>query len=216
MSQDNPCQEIVCRGQAAIARQRRAFEDWLDIAEALLVGRTVVMRATHTNTPTGARFEKAMAEWLIANSFREIDKAARCRLLECLQHRAEIEVWRSRLTDSERFRFNHPNTVWRKWRAATSVPVSNTEIKLSAVAKFKARVAFLEEENHRMRRDIERGGGDLWTRDDRAQDIAQVILATLSKTKAKDVAHAILRELKKDESNSKSDQIILAQIGGAA
>jgi hypothetical protein len=44
-----------------------------------------------------------------------------------------------------------------------------------------------------MRREIERGGGDLWTAEDRAQDIAKVILSKLTKRKAETVAREILK-----------------------
>jgi hypothetical protein len=140
LAQDNPSrpaehQEMVRRGQQAMARQRRGWDDWLAIGEALAVGRAEVMRKVGTNEPIGRRYEKAMAEWLVANSFKEIDKGTRSRLLDCLEHRTEIEAWRSVLTGSERFRFNHPNTLWRKWRAATTVPDPNAKPRTSPVAR---------------------------------------------------------------------------------
>ena len=121
LSCDNPSELKIRLGQEAMARQRRRWEDWIIIAEALDVGRAEVMRDLHTNQPTGRRYEKAMGEWLVANGFKEIDKAARCRLLECLQRRDDIEKWRALLTDGERFRFNHPGAVLRRWKAATAV-----------------------------------------------------------------------------------------------
>ena len=54
--------------------------------------------------------KKAMAEWLVANGFKEIDKGVRCRLLECLQYSDEIKKWRELLTESERFRLHAPWT----------------------------------------------------------------------------------------------------------
>jgi hypothetical protein len=75
------------------------------------------MRAAHTNEPKGKHYERAVAEWLKAHSFDEINKGTRARLLECLQHRKQIETWRTLLTKPERFRFNHPDTVLRKWKA---------------------------------------------------------------------------------------------------
>lgn len=214
LSQLNPAlpDEIVRRGKEAMARLRRRYRDWMAIAEALDVGRAEVMRAVHTNLPIGSRYEKAMAEWLVANGFKEIDKGTRCRLLECLQHRVEIEIWRSRLTDTEKFCFNHPDTVLRKWKkAATSTPDSNTETKPSPVAKLKASIASLEEENHRMRREIEHGGGDLWRPTDRADDIATVLVSQLSPTKAERVARAILNKLKSKSRPTEQP----AAIGGA-
>jgi hypothetical protein len=193
----SPVNEVVRRGQEAMERQRRNFDDWLLIAEALQVGRTETMRAIHTNQPTGKRYEKAMSEWLFTHSFHLIDKCTRNHLLECLQHRREIESWRARLTEPEQFRFNHPTTVLRKWKAKTVVPNLNAPPKKpSTMAKLKESVVRLDEENHRLRQEIERGGGDLWDRDDRAEDIADVMLVKLTTHKAERVAHAILMKLK--------------------
>ena len=47
-----------------------------------------------------------------------------------------------------------------------------------------------------MKREIERGGGDLWSKDDRPRDIAKVILGKLTKAKAQKVAEEILMALK--------------------
>ena len=107
-----------------------------------------------------------MAEWLVANGFKEIDKGVRSRLLECLRHRDEVERWRQGLTDGERFRFNHPNTVLRRWKKTITATAPNPEPKPSPVAKLKETIVALEEANHRMRCEIERGGGDLWSLDD--------------------------------------------------
>jgi hypothetical protein len=110
---------IVQRGRDALERKRRSFKDWLLIGEAVEVGQAEAMRAADTNKPTGKRFEKRMGEWLVANSFHIIDKAARSRALECLKHRADIEKWLTTMTEPERFRLNHPDTVLRKWKASS-------------------------------------------------------------------------------------------------
>jgi hypothetical protein len=69
------------------------------------------------------------------------------------------------------------------------------------MAKLKETVVQLEEANHRMRQEIERGGGDLWTKDDRVEDIAAIMLLKLPSAKAERVARAILTKLK--EKNAK-------------
>jgi hypothetical protein len=199
LGQPNPAtaDEIVRRGQEALKRVRQSFDDWMDIAQALEVGRSEVMAATHTNQPTGKRYTKAMTEWLLDRGFHVIDACTRSHALECFKHRAEIEKWRVSLTEGQRFKLNHPTTVLRKWRAATVVPDPNAKPKPpSVVAKLKASVASLEEENHRMRAEIARGGGDLWTKDDRPEDIADIMLTKLSSTKAMKVARAIIAKLK--------------------
>jgi hypothetical protein len=192
----SPVSEIVRLGQEAMARKRRAWADWLAIAEALQAGRAEVMRALPTNEPRGRRYEKAMADWLIANSFKEIDKGARKRLFDCLEHRTEIEKWRARLTDAERFKFNHPDTVLRKWKASTVVPDSNAPPKVSPYQKLQADHMALIEERDRYKREVERNGGDLWTPEDTPKAIAKIMLGKLSKSKAEKVAREILKALK--------------------
>jgi hypothetical protein len=189
----SPVSEVVRLGQEAMERKRRGWEDWLAIAKTLEAGRAEVMRSLHTNKSRGRRFEKAVGEWLVANRFKEINKATRSQLLDCLNHKIEIEKWRSRLTDAERFKFNHPDTVLRKWKAATVVPDPSAPPPVSPVQKLKDSLAALQQENDRMRREIERGGGDLWSAEDRAQDIAKVIFSKLTKYKAETVARTILK-----------------------
>src|SRR6516162_9544606 len=103
-----------------------------------------------------------MGDWLIANGFKEINKATRSQLLDCLKQRAEIEKWRSQLTDSERFKFNHPDTVLRKWKASTVVPDPNAPAKVSPYQKLQADHVETIERLHRAEEEIRRGGGDLW------------------------------------------------------
>jgi hypothetical protein len=199
-SRDGLCQhnssltdEIVRRGKDAMQRLRRGYEDWMDIAEAVQVGRAESMRAAHTNEPKGKRYEKAMGKWLLAHSFHVIDKSARNHLLECLKHREAIEKWRATLTESERFRLNHPDTVLRKWKAATEVPDPNAPPRTSALTKLKEINIELQEKLHRAERELSLGGGNLWAADDAPEDIATVMLVKLTPTKAEHVAHAILR-----------------------
>jgi hypothetical protein len=196
-SQLNPSPSNVVRlGQEAMTRKRRGWDDWLLIAEALQAGRTEVMRALHTNEPSGRRYEKAMGDWLIANGFKEINKATRSQLIDCLKHKSEIQSWRAQLTDSERWKYNHPDTVLRKWKASTVVPDPNAPKKLSPYKKLQTAHMALIEEHDRYRRAVDRGGGDLWAKTDRPKDISKVMIDQLGKTKAERVACEILNALK--------------------
>src|SRR5262249_543551 len=161
------------------------------IAEALQAGRAEVMRTLNTNA-SGRRYERAMGDWLIANGFKEIDKGARSRLLDCLKDKAPIQAWRARLTDSERWTFNHPETFLRKRKASTAVPDPSAAPKISPVQKLKDSLVTLQEENYRMKRELDRGGGDLWSKDDRPADIGKVMIGQLGKSKAEKVAREIL------------------------
>jgi hypothetical protein len=187
--------QIVRRGQEAMERKRGAFEDWIAIGKAFQVGRTKCMQAAQTNEPTGKRYSREMEKWLEAHGFGDIDKADRSNLLKCVENLPAIKQWRSTLTKNERFKFNHPTTVWRRWKAKTQVPNPK---KPSAWAKEKAANIELQEENYRLKREIERGGGDLWTPQDTADDIATVMVVKLTPHKAECVARAILKKLKEN------------------
>jgi hypothetical protein len=209
--------EVVRRGQEAMERKRRSFDDFMLIAGALEVGCTEIMRAVHTNKPIGRRYATAMDKWLFARSFHLIDKCTRSHLLECLQHLAEIAKWRATLSEAKRFSFNHPTTVLRKWKAATVVPDPNVPPKTSTFAKLKDANVDLQERLHRAEREVAAGGGGLWASEDTPDTIANVMLAHLSASKAERVARAILRKL--DEKKTTSSKFPAKQvsdtIGGA-
>jgi hypothetical protein len=156
------------------------------------------MRAAQSNEPKGKRYEKIMGEWLLAHSFHVINKGTRNRLLECLQHRRAIEKWRATLTEGERFRFNHPDTVLRKWKAVTVAPEPNAASKTSAAANVE-----LQEKLYRAERELSLGG-DLWAPEDAPEEIATVMLVKLSPTKAERVARAILNKVKDNSDPSVS------------
>jgi hypothetical protein len=172
----------------------QAWADWLSIGAALLIGRNAAMREANTNQPVGRRYNEVFGDWLARLGFDRIDKSVRARLMECMDHRAEIETWRSTLAINKRMELNHPTTVLRHWRAATQLP--KPESRLSPFAKMKESIISLSEENTRLKREVDRGGGDLWSKDDRPEEIASVMVAKLSRTKAEKVAREILRRLK--------------------
>jgi hypothetical protein len=196
----SPVSDVVRLGQEAMARKRRAWEDWLAIAEALQAGHDEVTRTLHTNKTHGRRFEKAMGDWLVSNGFKEIDKGTRSRALDCLKHKVEIQKWRARLTDGERWKFNHPDTVLKKWKASTVVPDPNAPPPPpSPYKKLQAAHMALIEERDRYKRAVDHGGGDLWNKTDRPKDISKVMIDRLGKTKAETVAREILKALKAEK-----------------
>ena len=117
-AQEETRDTYIKRGQEAWRRHKdeATWTDWLAIGEALLIGKSDAMHAAETNKPIGSRYNVAMGVWLTRYHFDEIDKADRHRLLEVMEHRAEIETWRAGLPDIERLRINHPSTVLRRWK----------------------------------------------------------------------------------------------------
>ena len=114
---DNLELEAVNHGRDAWQRLKKdqTFEDWLLVGQALEIGRGWARR--RANAPSGRGFNEAFSGWLTDNGFAEIDKGTRSRLGDIIEHRAEIEAWRQKLSLRERLRKNHPNSVWRGWEA---------------------------------------------------------------------------------------------------
>ena len=202
LTQVNPSAppSVVQLGQQAMERKRRSLPDWWLIGGAIDYGRAEVLREINSNKPAGKRFQKAMGDWLIANGFKEIDKGVRSRLADCLKHKPEIEKWLATLTDSQRFELNHPNTVLRRWKASMVVTDPNAPPRISPAQKIKDELVAVIEERDRLKREIDKGNGDVWSPKDTAKNIAIVMLAKLSEWKAEQVAREILAGLKESAS----------------
>jgi hypothetical protein len=112
----------VIRGREAWDRLKidLTWEDWMLTGEALKVGRSECFNAAQTNSVDDKRYRIEFNGWLKANGFDDMDSAARTRLFQCMDHRTEIEEWRATLPLKDRLKLNHPQSVIRKWKAATS------------------------------------------------------------------------------------------------
>ena len=156
----SPKSEIIRRGQEALERRHRGFEDLLaEIAEALQIGRAESCRRSAPTSRLAERYQRVMGEWLVAHSFHGIDKTTRNRALECLNHRGEIEKWRATLkTDAERLRLNSPDANLRRWKAKTDARDPNAPGNTSPFTKLKAAHVALLEKLYRAEREIARGG----------------------------------------------------------
>jgi hypothetical protein len=204
---------IVSDAQAAWARLNNfhTWADWVLVATALAAGRNETMHMAGTNKPSGPKFKREINRWLKEKNLDAIDKTTRSRSIECFEHLADIEKWRATLSVSERLALNHPTTVLRHWKRKTVVPDPNAVKKVSIREKLNATIAELEEQNFRMRKEIERGGGDLWTRDDTAKDIALVISSQFSHSKISDIARELAKLAREKSSEAKARQA--AQVG---
>jgi hypothetical protein len=183
-------------GQQAWARlhDHSTWQDWKAVGAAHVIGRAAAMHDGHTNKPKGRSYCAAFSAWAKKFGFADLDNGDRTRLFNVMDRLAEIEAWLAELPSTERLRLNHPASIWRRWKAATADP--NAEKKPSPYAGLKESIARLDEANARMKREIERGGGDLWSADDRPKDIATIMIQKLGRTKAEKAALEILKAIK--------------------
>jgi hypothetical protein len=113
----------IRRGQEAWRRHKddATWHDWLAIGQALSIGRQDAMADAGTNQPIGSRYNTAFGDWLVRHRFDDIDKGDRSRLFDVMDNLPAIEEWRATLPSTLRLRLNHPNSILRKWKAATVV-----------------------------------------------------------------------------------------------
>jgi hypothetical protein len=189
-----PIDDAVRKGQEAWQRLQNnsTWQDWRAVGAAHVIGRTTAMRDGHVNKPKGRSYNAAFTAWQKKFGFQDLDSGDRTRLFKVMDHLKEIETFLQKLPLPERLRLNHPSSVWRRWKASQK-PKTDAEPRLTLRQKLETELANVIEERDRYKREVDRGGGDLWSAEDRPQDIAKVILTKLTKRKAKTVAQAILK-----------------------
>ena len=110
-------------GQAAWVRlrdrERATWDDWMMVADALIVGRAAAMSAAKSNKPMGFLYNRIFGDWLRSHGFDGISNQERYRAILCTENRAAIETWRDTLDPAKVRRLNHPGAVWHAWCRAT-------------------------------------------------------------------------------------------------
>jgi hypothetical protein len=195
---ENTEEDIIQRGQAAWDRLRgnSTFADWVYVGTAHVLGRAAAMHDARTNKPQGRGYNAAFAAWARKFGFADLDKGDRSRLFAVMDNLKEIGPWLEKLPLKERLRLNHPNSIWRRWKATTTAPKADAEPKASPMQKLKDALVDVIEERDRYKREVERGGGDLWVAEDRPRDIADVIFRKVGKAKAEKIARELLNAVK--------------------
>jgi hypothetical protein len=121
---ESDADRIARQGKEAWMRlkKNKNWNDWLQVGEALVVGRDWAMHEAGTNRPEGKGYNTQFGAWLTKYKLDDMDKGDRSRLFKVMDNRGAVEQWRDTLTLPERMKLNHPNSVWRKYESATKPP----------------------------------------------------------------------------------------------
>jgi hypothetical protein len=120
---DNNIDRIGRLGTAAWKRLKteKNWNDYMALGECFVTGRAWSFDDSGTNDINDPRFKKSFSGWLNKYHVDDFDRSDRVKLMYVMEHRAEIEGWRSTLTMTERLKLNHPTSVLRKWQKANEV-----------------------------------------------------------------------------------------------
>jgi hypothetical protein len=141
MRNESDRDRVIRQGRQALKMLNtdQNFTWWLDVGDAILIGREEAMREAGTNRPEGGRYNRLFGAWLVREKL-DFDKGDRKRLLDVMDNRLAIEEWRMKtLTLVERRKINHPSTVLRKWKAATKIGELRERRTQSNAANFLRR-----------------------------------------------------------------------------
>ena len=129
--------DIIAHGQAALPQlEHNHWSDWVDVILSHGALRTQAMEEACTNKPYGPAYRKAIARRLRLYGFDRIDKSDRCRLFECADHFAAIDMWRSSLPTERHLGLNHPRVVLSTWKRSIRISGVSAETVSNSTASF--------------------------------------------------------------------------------
>jgi hypothetical protein len=119
MMREDERDRVARQGMQAWARLKKgkSWTDWLQVGEALQVGREWAMHQAGVNKPEGKGYNTAFSEWLTKYKLDDMDKGDRSRLFSVMDNLPAIDEWRQTLTLTQKLALNHPQAVLRKWKA---------------------------------------------------------------------------------------------------
>jgi hypothetical protein len=137
-------QDTIAEARAAWSRiknrDKSTFQDWVAIGRGLLAARAECMTRAKVNSPFGPGYQRQMRLWLDTNGMGDLDSHERYGAVLVFEHLSDIEAYRATLTEAERMRCCHPNTVLKHWRAGSAPQPQGPKPKPGAIHNIERRV----------------------------------------------------------------------------
>jgi hypothetical protein len=173
----------------AMQSLKKTFEFWMAIGQGLKALRD---KAGHL----GGKFTFDRLREREGLGPETINKTRVSRLLTILEQRTEVERWRARLSDKQRFDWASPEAVWNHcplFHPASGGSAHAQQQRPSRTVELERVNAELQEENHKLK---QRDGSLFDYRRDSLRDIASTLIARGTPGRAEGLAREILAQLK--------------------
>ena len=157
---------------------KRTFQSWM------VLGRGVRIIRQRADQIGGRKtFQRLMAEQGFQmdgpKAQRQFNKVTATRLLQVMAREPEVIEWHESLSPADQIAWASPDAVLN--HCPIFAKPKDPDTSLSPFEKLKQVNLDLQERLHRAEEEIKRGGGDLWTKDDRPEDIANIMMSKLSR-----------------------------------
>jgi hypothetical protein len=113
-------QSILTKARDAGQRpiKERTWQDWVDIGQALALGRAEALQASGAIRPRGAGYNKIYSAWLKNEGFDRHHFTVRYYALKIIEILPELETWLKTLSPEERSQLVDPYAVFRAYDKA--------------------------------------------------------------------------------------------------
>jgi hypothetical protein len=190
------------------------LDDWLAFGPGLLIRRRLAMRLAYTNEPKGKGYNTAFGQLMEADGLHTMDghgkaDSTKKTAISCVLWLHEdderlntLREIRETMTVGERARLNSPISARQRVEKLLAARAGNAEAKKkdSPLARSTRTIAEQTREIEHLREQLaaaeQRSGSLFDLKHDSANDIATVIVNTVSGRKAETVAREVLKQLK--------------------
>jgi hypothetical protein len=199
-------------GRKAVAELNKNINRWFEIGEAIEVIR---QKAERMNERKAFKRIMRMQGFSMDPDSKVIDKSMVSKLKQVCDRKVEVIAWHETLTPKQKREWSAPNTVLLHCPIFAKADSDQVK-KPTPLALANQSIVNLEEQNLRLKRELDRrGDGDLWKPSDTANDIAKVMVTSLTASKAAAVAKRMLKLLAEDRQGRQSRETLAADRGDA-
>jgi hypothetical protein len=172
--------EIFENARQSVVILKKTFETWTVIGKAVMQARNLADRRGGRKT-----FMRIVEQQGLG---KVVDKATASRLLRIMEHLPQIAAWRATLTERQQIDWASPSSVCQRCPALNPARGKDKESKPARMSVIKDDYMALVQENHELKK---REDGDLWKPTDRAEDIAKVMWAKLTRYKVQQLVKTL-------------------------